>query len=47
MREGQAIATMRLCASTPQKAYLAEDGEQLRQAFRAIALELSALYLSK
>ena len=47
MREGKAIATTRLCASTPQQAYLAEDGEQLRQAFRDIALELSALYLSK
>jgi hypothetical protein len=38
---------MRLCATTPQKAYLAENGEQLKQAFRDIALELSALYLSK
>ncbi len=47
LREAKAIETMRLCASTPQKAYLAEDGEQLRQAFRAIALELSSLYLSK
>lgn len=47
MREGQAIATMRLCASTPQQAYLAEDGEQLKQAFRDIALKLSSLYLSQ
>ena len=46
LREGKAIETMRLCASTPEQAYLAEDGEQLRQAFRDIALKLSALYLS-
>ena len=47
MLEGQAIATMRLCASTPQQAYLVEDGEQLKEAFRDIALKISALYLSK
>jgi Flp pilus assembly protein TadG len=47
LREGKAIETMRLCASTPEQAYLAEDGEQLRQAFRDIALKISALYLSK
>lgn len=47
LHEDKAIETMQMCASTPQKAYLAEDGEQLRQAFRDIALELTALYLSK
>ncbi len=47
MLEGQAIATMRLCASTPQQAYLVEDGAQLKEAFRDIALKLSSLYLSK
>ena len=46
MREGKAIETMRRCASTPQQAYLAEDGEQLKEAFRDIALTISALYLS-
>ncbi|MHA1179233.1 MAG: hypothetical protein ACTSSR_00740 [Alphaproteobacteria bacterium] len=47
MREGKAVATMRLCASTSQQDYLAEDGEQLKEAFSDIALKVSALYLSK
>jgi hypothetical protein len=35
------------CASEPGKYYNAEDEEELKQAFRDIALKLSSLYLSK
>lgn len=35
------------CATDPTKVYMAEDGEQLRSAFRDIALKLSSLYLSR
>jgi len=35
------------CATEPGKAYVAENGEQLRDAFRDIALKLSSLYLSR
>jgi len=38
--------TMALCATDPSKAFSADDGEELKQAFRAIALELSKLRLS-
>ena len=38
--------TMALCATDPSKAFSADDGEELRQAFRAIALELSKLRLA-
>ena len=41
-----AATTMAQCATDPSKAFTAEDGEQLKQSFRAIALEISALYLS-
>jgi Flp pilus assembly protein TadG len=42
-----AIATLNQCATDPTKFYNASDGEQLKQAFRDIALHLSSLYLSK
>ncbi len=42
-----AINTMNYCATTPGHAYLAENGEGLRQAFRDIALKISTLYISK
>ena len=42
-----AIATMTSCATDPSKFYNAEDGGQLKEAFRDIALKLSSLYLSK
>jgi Flp pilus assembly protein TadG len=35
------------CATDSSKVYMAEDGEQLKQAFRDIALKLSSLYISK
>ena len=35
------------CATDPNKFYNAEDGEELKQAFRDIALKLSSLYISK
>ncbi len=41
-----AATTMSQCATDASKAFSAEDGEQLKQAFRAIALELSKLRLS-
>ncbi|MDX2307741.1 MAG: VWA domain-containing protein [Hyphomicrobium sp.] len=42
-----AINTLERCATTPGHAYLADDGAGLKQAFRDIALKISALYLSK
>ncbi len=42
-----AINTLNDCASTPGHAYLAEDGDELKQAFRDIALKISTLYLSR
>ncbi|MCB1519571.1 MAG: TadE/TadG family protein [Hyphomicrobiaceae bacterium] len=41
------INLLRNCATDPTQAYTAESGEQLRQAFRDIALKISDLYLSK
>ena len=35
------------CATDPGKYYNADDGEELKQAFRDIALKLSSLYISK
>jgi len=37
----------RQCASESDKFYDAENEEQLKQAFRDIAIKLSSLYLSK
>lgn len=42
-----AYQTLKQCASDDEKFYHAEDGTQLLQAFRDIALKLSKLYLSK
>lgn len=42
-----AINTLNYCATSPGHAYLAEDGDALKQAFRDIALKISALYLSQ
>jgi len=43
----QSYQTLYQCATDPGHFYDAQDGEQLKQAFRDIALKLSALYLSK
>ncbi len=42
-----AIDTLNQCATDPTKFYNAADGDQLKQAFRDIALHLSSLYLAK
>jgi len=42
-----AYQTLQQCATDPTKFYNADDGEQLKQAFRDIALKLSSLYISK
>lgn len=42
-----AIDTLSQCATDSGKFYNADDGEQLKQAFRDIAIKLSSLYLSK
>jgi len=42
-----AISTLQFCASTPGTYYNAENGDQLKQAFRDIALKISDLYLSQ
>lgn len=42
-----AYQTLSQCATDPTKFYNADDGEQLKQAFRDIALKLSSLYISK
>lgn len=39
--------TMKACASTDTNAYDAKNGEELKQAFRDIALKISSLYLAK
>jgi len=43
---GQSVDTLRQCASDPDKFFSAENGDQLKQAFREIALRISALYLA-
>ncbi|MBI1649511.1 pilus assembly protein TadG-related protein [Hyphomicrobium sulfonivorans] len=35
------------CATDPNKVYIADNGDQLKQAFRDIALKMSSLYLSR
>lgn len=47
LKEAKAIETLKRCASTQQNFYLTEDGQQLRDAFRDIALKLSPIYLSQ
>jgi hypothetical protein len=42
-----AIDTMNYCATDSTKAYNAASGDELRQAFRDIALKISDLYLSQ
>ena len=42
-----AINTLRSCASDAAHAYLADSGEQLKQAFRDIGIKLTDLYVSK
>ena len=42
-----AINTLKNCATDAAKAYNADNGEQLRAAFRDIALKVSQLYLTK
>lgn len=47
LAEGSTAAnTLAQCATDSSKVFSAEDGEELKQAFRAIALEISKLYLS-
>jgi Mg-chelatase subunit ChlD len=42
-----AIETLRSCATDPDHAYLANNGDELKQAFRDIALKTTDLYLSR
>jgi Flp pilus assembly protein TadG len=42
-----AINTMNYCATSPSHAYTADNGNELKQAFRDIALKISALYISR
>ena len=42
-----AINTLSSCATDSSKFYNADDGEQLKQSFRDIALKISTLYLSR
>lgn len=44
---GDAVDTMNICASSEEHAYTASSGEELRQAFRDIALRISTIYISK
>lgn len=41
-----AIATLQACSSNPQSFYNATDAEQLKQAFRDIALKISTLHIT-
>jgi hypothetical protein len=43
----QAIQTLQTCATDPTKFYNAATGDQLRQAFRDIAVKVSSLYLTR
>lgn len=47
LTDSRAIQTLQLCASDASTAYLAEDGEQLRNVFRDIAIKLSPLHLTQ
>lgn len=47
INNADAVDLMNNCASTPNSFYNAADGEQLRQAFRDIALKVSKLYLTQ
>lgn len=43
----QAIQTLETCATDPTKFYNAATGDQLKQAFRDIAVKVSSLYLTR
>jgi hypothetical protein len=42
-----AIDTLNHCASAPSMAYRADNGNELQQAFRDIALRINQLYLTQ
>jgi hypothetical protein len=42
-----AISTLNQCATDAGKFYNADDGEELKEAFRDIALKISKLYLTQ
>lgn len=44
---GEAEDTMSMCATSEDHVYTAQNGTQLRQSFRDIALKISDIYLSK
>ncbi len=46
-KNSESYQTLYQCATDPTKFYDANDGGQLKQAFRDIAIKLSSLYLSK
>lgn len=46
LENGTAIETLKHCATNPGTAYLVQDGDQLRNAFRDIAIKLSPLHLT-
>ncbi len=46
LRERKAIETLSRCATDPEHFYLADNGDQLRQAYRDIALKISTLRLT-
>ena len=46
LTNANAIETLQQCASNAGTAYLAQDGDQLRTAFRDIAIKLSPLRLT-
>ena len=46
-RQSEGHQTLRSCATDASHAYVAENGDELKEAFRDIALKLSNLYLSK
>ncbi|MEQ1718413.1 MAG: pilus assembly protein [Hyphomicrobium sp.] len=46
LNDANAIQTLRTCASNAGTAYVAQDGAQLRNAFRDIAIKLSPIHLT-
>lgn len=46
-RNSEAIQTLDHCATDPTMAYVADNGAQLREAFRDIALKISSLHLTQ
>ncbi|WP_083567076.1 pilus assembly protein [Hyphomicrobium sp. CS1GBMeth3] len=45
-RNSTAVNTLNHCATDPSKAYTPENGEELRETFRNIALKINQLYLT-